>query len=257
MKNSFLRLSRLQKQLIAASADFVCVPLIFCMALLLHKDSAELGLLREYQWLIIAAAIAAIPVFFHVGLYRAVIRYIDQKIIAAIVAGSTLTTLILLGAANQLAAPTMSVTPFLMYWIMCIMYANQPLRCPPAAFAGAKSFAPRARGDIWRRRSGQHARQRGRAGDGLRACAVRRRQPTTLKYHRARTARVPLVRPRAPVPHTLHRYGAAGHAFHHPPGAAQDTRPSGRFVCKNQDHAADRQRSQWQIACRGCAPNRN
>lgn len=122
MKNTFLGLSRFQKQVVAASTDIVCLPLIFSAVLLLHMDSANLALLDDYQWIIFASPLAAIPMFFHFGLYRAVIRYIDQKIIAAIIAGSTVATLLLLGASDRLVSPAMSVTPFLMFWVMCIMY---------------------------------------------------------------------------------------------------------------------------------------
>ncbi|MFA6067799.1 MAG: polysaccharide biosynthesis protein, partial [Janthinobacterium sp.] len=95
MKNKFLKLSRLHKQMIAAGADLVCLPLMFYFALFLHFDSLSMALVIEYKWPALAAAITAVPIFFKLGLYRAVVRYINQKIISTVVLGSTLSVLML------------------------------------------------------------------------------------------------------------------------------------------------------------------
>ena len=122
MKNALLHLSRLQKQMIAATTDILCMPLIFCVVLMLHDDSMRLALLADYRWIILAAPLISVPIYFHFGLYHAVIRYIDQKIITAVVAGSSVATVMLALVSPSLSTTSFSVTPFVMYWIVSILY---------------------------------------------------------------------------------------------------------------------------------------
>src|SRR4051794_990111 len=87
---SFLELSRLKKQLIAASADLVMLPLTFLLAIWLRYDGISQPLLQQYRWLILAIPVISIPIFIRLGLYRAVIRFIDHKIVSVVALGVTL-----------------------------------------------------------------------------------------------------------------------------------------------------------------------
>jgi FlaA1/EpsC-like NDP-sugar epimerase len=122
MKTVFLKLPRKQKQLIAASVDFFSIPLIFLLSLALHFDKVNDSLLDHFKWTALAAALISIPIFVRLGLYRAVIRYIDQIIISAVVVGVTIATL-LLGVLAMLTMPgELTPAPFLIYWVMSILY---------------------------------------------------------------------------------------------------------------------------------------
>ncbi len=136
MKNAFLRLPRIYKQLISATADVVSLPLLFFFALALHFDGIDLAALYRHRWLALAAAAITVPVFFGAGLYRAVIRYIDQKIIWSIVAGMSASTLILALAAQFLATGPRSAAPFIMYWIAATLYMLA------SRFAARRFFIP-------------------------------------------------------------------------------------------------------------------
>ncbi|MDB5841727.1 MAG: polysaccharide biosynthesis protein, partial [Herminiimonas sp.] len=92
---SFLDLPRYKKQFIAAAADLLFLPLAFCLAILLRYDLVNVALFREYLWIIIATPIIALPIFVRVGLYRAVIRFIDQKLVYSAVVSVTLSVLLL------------------------------------------------------------------------------------------------------------------------------------------------------------------
>lgn len=122
MKNVFLKLPRKQKQLIAASVDFLCIPLIFLTALALHFDSVSDIILFKYKALALSAALIAIPIFVRLGLYRAVIRYIDQIIISAVVISVSLATLMLGALAGYLFPRELTVSPFLIHWVITILY---------------------------------------------------------------------------------------------------------------------------------------
>lgn len=124
MKYKVLKLSRFSKQLIAAVTDCILLPLLFNIALVLHFDSLHHSIGGAYLYLCLATSVISIPVFIKLGLYRAVIRYIDQKIILTAVAGSTGSVILLVALSRALpsSAQPLSYTPFLIYWALSILY---------------------------------------------------------------------------------------------------------------------------------------
>jgi FlaA1/EpsC-like NDP-sugar epimerase len=115
--------SRFQKQIIAILADLFFLPLAFCVAIWLRFDSTDVEIFRPYFFLIVLAPLISIPIFIRLGLYRAVIRFIDHKIIYVVVAGVSLSVAILVGVAgftNFMAGLSRGV--FGIYWIGTIMY---------------------------------------------------------------------------------------------------------------------------------------
>ncbi|GAB3539456.1 nucleoside-diphosphate sugar epimerase/dehydratase [Noviherbaspirillum agri] len=120
---SFVELPRFYKQLIAVWVDLLFLPLTFCVAVYLRYDYSDVALLKQYGWIIVAAPLVAIPIFIRVGLYRAVIRYIDQKIIYVVVLGVTLAVLVLFAGVaftTQMAGVSRGV--FGIYWVSAITY---------------------------------------------------------------------------------------------------------------------------------------
>ncbi|MDO8048049.1 nucleoside-diphosphate sugar epimerase/dehydratase [Janthinobacterium sp. SUN211] len=119
----FLDLSRFQKQIIAITADFFLLPLTFCLAIILRYDVINTDVYRSYLWLIIAAPLVSIPIFIRLGLYRAVIRFIDQKIVYVVILGVTLSVASLVALAafvTHMAGLSRGV--FGIYWISAITY---------------------------------------------------------------------------------------------------------------------------------------
>lgn len=90
MLKSLLDVSRFHKQIIAAMVDLFCLPLTFCVAVWLRHDGFNIVTLQAYIWLILAAPLISIPIFIRLGLYRAVIRFIDHKIVYVVVIGVTI-----------------------------------------------------------------------------------------------------------------------------------------------------------------------
>lgn len=116
---------RLQKQLIAASADMLFLPLTFCVAILLRFDGVSLAVFRPYVWIIVLAPLISIPIFIKLGLYRAVIRFIDYKIVYVVVLGVTLSVAVLLAmAAFSTHMIGLSRGVFGIYWVSAIMYVT-------------------------------------------------------------------------------------------------------------------------------------
>lgn len=119
---SFLSLSRLHKQIIAASADLVMLPLTFCLAIWLRHDGLSSWLLHQYGLLIIAAPLISIPIFIRLGLYRAVIRFIDHKIVYVAVFGVTLSVIALGALGTFTQTPGYSRAVYGIYWVSAILY---------------------------------------------------------------------------------------------------------------------------------------
>lgn len=120
---SILDLSRFHKQMIAATADLFLLPITFCIAILLRYDSVTLSLFVNYLYLIIAVPLISLPIFVRLGLYRAVIRFIDQKIIYSVVIGVTISVALLVAlAAFTTHMNGMSRGVFGIYWISAIAY---------------------------------------------------------------------------------------------------------------------------------------
>jgi FlaA1/EpsC-like NDP-sugar epimerase len=120
---SFLDLSRFHKQMIAATADLVMLPLCFYLSISLRYDGMTPELLKQYFWLIAGAPLISIPMFIRLGLYRAVIRFIDQKIVYIVVLGVTLSVIGLAALAYAITfMEGLSRGVFGIYWVSAIMY---------------------------------------------------------------------------------------------------------------------------------------
>ncbi len=119
-----LNLPRLHKQLLAAVVDAICLPLMFIVAIWLRYEGFNLGLFQHYQALIIAVPFIAIPIFIRIGLYRAVIRFIDQRIISVVMFGVSLAVLLLAFVSVMLHITPLSRAIFGFFWAGSILYVG-------------------------------------------------------------------------------------------------------------------------------------
>jgi FlaA1/EpsC-like NDP-sugar epimerase len=119
-----LELPRLKKQIIAMALDAICLPLTFMLAIWLRYEGFDYGLFSHYFWLIIGVPCVSIPLFVRLGLYRAIIRYIDQKIISVVVAGVTLSILFLAFISVMMHIIGLSRAVFMIYWAGAILYVG-------------------------------------------------------------------------------------------------------------------------------------
>lgn len=123
MMKSLLNFPRFHKQMIAAMLDLFFLPLTFCVAIWLRYDGFNIASLQPYAWLILAAPLISIPIFIRMGLYRAVIRFIDHKIVYVAVIGVTLSVVVLLSiAAFATHMLGLSRGVFGIYWVSAILY---------------------------------------------------------------------------------------------------------------------------------------
>jgi FlaA1/EpsC-like NDP-sugar epimerase len=122
MKSKFLNLPRRQKQAVAAFADFMFVPLTFALSLGLAYDTVDFSRYSSNAWMVILSPFIAIPVFIRIGLYRAVIRYIDHQIVMTAMQGAS-TSSVLLAACHLLQIrEQFSIAPYLIFVALLSLY---------------------------------------------------------------------------------------------------------------------------------------
>ena len=123
MLNRLLAMSRRRKQLLAVLVDIICLPLIFCLAIALRHDQFDVATLLPYTWILVFIPMVSIPIFIRLGLYRAVIRFIDYTAVYVAVLGGFLSLLGLLTVAvitTQMQGVSRGV--FGIYWVSSVMY---------------------------------------------------------------------------------------------------------------------------------------
>ncbi|MEC5215759.1 FlaA1/EpsC-like NDP-sugar epimerase [Actimicrobium sp. GrIS 1.19] len=118
----FLELTRFHKQLIAAGTDMVLLPLTFYLAVSLRYDGVSADVLHQYMVLMVAAPLLSIPIFIRLGLYRAVVRFIDYKIVYVVVLGVTLSVICMAALAAMTHVSSLSRGVFGIYWVSAILY---------------------------------------------------------------------------------------------------------------------------------------
>jgi len=141
---------RFHKQIVAAIVDAFFLPLMFCISILLRFDSFTPAFFRPYIGLMISVPIIFIPIFIKLGLYRAVIRFIDYKIIYVVVFGVTLSVIALAAlAAFSMHMIGLSRGVFGVYWICAIMYVAASRFLARGYFLRASGFADGVRVAIY------------------------------------------------------------------------------------------------------------
>jgi FlaA1/EpsC-like NDP-sugar epimerase len=122
MKKTFLDLPRRQKQAVAATADLFFVPVTLIVALALHFNGIRAAEIGTYIWLILAAPVVSVPVYARIGLYRAIIRYIDHQIVITVTKGAAVSVGILAIMAVVSLGNEFSPTPFVIFAANLVLY---------------------------------------------------------------------------------------------------------------------------------------
>ena len=122
MLKKFLELPRRQKQFISMAIDLLLLWVAYWSALVLRFETLTPGL-DSYVWQMVAAPLLAVPIFIRLGLYRAVIRFMEDRALLTIVGGVTLSVM-LLAAGVALTHTTLSRGVLGIYWLLAIVYVS-------------------------------------------------------------------------------------------------------------------------------------
>ena len=165
MLSGFLSLSRRVKQAISVVADFVLLLLAFWSALALRFETLSPPL-DAYGWQMLAAPLLAIPIFMRLGLYRAVIRFMEDRVVFVVAGGVTLSVVLLAAGVALTHTQGLSRGVLAIYWLLAIVYVGA------TRFMVRSYFLRAERGQDSRLRIGIYGA--GRAGHAIGLCPAGR-----------------------------------------------------------------------------------
>lgn len=137
MLKFFLKLPRRQKQVVAVVIDFLLLILAFWSALALRFETVTPDL-ASYRGLMLAAPLAAIPIFIRLGLYRAVIRFMEDRVVFVVMGGVTLSLIVLAAFVAFSHMQGVSRGVLGIYWLLAILYVGATRFLARSYFLGAE-----------------------------------------------------------------------------------------------------------------------
>jgi FlaA1/EpsC-like NDP-sugar epimerase len=120
---SVRQLERRSKQLLMMAADLIAIPGAFWTAITLRYGDFSYPL-HATGWFYLATVLTTVPVFVHLGLYRAVIRFIGTQAAVAIVSGVAISTLSLAFLDRVVIAQGVPVEVFIIYFVLASLYVG-------------------------------------------------------------------------------------------------------------------------------------
>ena len=119
----FLALPRETKRLIMATADAIAIPTALWAALALKFDSPDPLLARTLAYFLVAL-VSALFFFSVLGLYRAVIRFVGPKAMLTVLAGVSLSVLVLAAFDRFFSQHQIPLSAFGIYWALALLYVG-------------------------------------------------------------------------------------------------------------------------------------
>jgi FlaA1/EpsC-like NDP-sugar epimerase len=104
-------------------ADAICIPAALWTAIALKVGGWPTGVAAT-PWVYVAAILASVPIFIRLGLYRAVIRFIGPRVIAAVLWGVTGSAVVLAAINLALGPDRIPYTALGIYWALALVYVG-------------------------------------------------------------------------------------------------------------------------------------
>lgn len=114
-------LPRRYKIMIMIISDVILLPLALWSAIALRYGTFSPDI-SSYYWIFLILPFFTVPLLAKFGLYRAVIRYMDEKIIRTVLYGVTLSVFILITFVVMARVQGLPRTSIVIYWIVSISY---------------------------------------------------------------------------------------------------------------------------------------
>lgn len=121
MLNTLSSLPRKFKSLIMLVCDIFLLPFALWTAVALRYGTFNPEI-KTYWWLFFTLPFFTVPIFVKLGLYRAVIRFLDEHIIKTVLFGVTLSVLILITLILMSGINGFPRSSILIYWVLSVVY---------------------------------------------------------------------------------------------------------------------------------------
>lgn len=109
------------KILIMLLSDLILIPAALWSAIALRLGTTTIPV-ESIWWIFVLLPIFTIPIFIKLGLYRAVIRYFDEKILLTVVLGVTSSMFFITMVIFMTQTPGIPRSSTVIYWVICVMY---------------------------------------------------------------------------------------------------------------------------------------
>ena len=109
------------KILIMMMSDVILLPLALYSAVALRLGTFTPDISKMY-WVFIILPFISVPIFLRMGLYRAVIRYMDDKILITVLYCVSLSVLLLMASVVMFHAEGLPRSSIIIYWITAVAY---------------------------------------------------------------------------------------------------------------------------------------
>jgi len=121
VEDFFDQLPRRRKQAVAVLADFIALPSILYFALYLRLGEVPENIASFWPAFVVSA-LACIPVFGTLGLYRHVVRHMGSHVMRPIVIGVTITSIAVAAVAYMLQLKVFPRSVPIIFWFMTLVY---------------------------------------------------------------------------------------------------------------------------------------
>jgi FlaA1/EpsC-like NDP-sugar epimerase len=121
--DAILALPRETKRLVMMAADAIAIPIALWAALALKFDRVDPQLERTFVYFLVAIG-SAMFFFAVLGLYRAVIRFMGPKAMRTVIAGLSLSVLVLAAYDRFFASHQIPLTAFGIYWALALPWVG-------------------------------------------------------------------------------------------------------------------------------------
>lgn len=122
MLSAALSFSRYYKVCLLMLMDALLLPLALLSAVLLRLGGEWDPLLSPFGWLFIILPLWVLPIFVHLGLYRAALKYVDDKVVLTMFLGVTLAVLVLTAVITMFRITPFPRTAIVIFWIFAMAY---------------------------------------------------------------------------------------------------------------------------------------
>jgi len=120
----FLRLAELPRKfkiLIMLMCDVLLLPMALWSAVALRLGTFTPDV-SQFWWVFFIIPFVTVPIFIKFGLYRAVIRYMDDKIIYTVIYGVSLSVLMLMAVVVMTKLVALPRSSIVIFWVIAIAY---------------------------------------------------------------------------------------------------------------------------------------
>lgn len=118
-----IHLRRRSKVLFMLLTDLCVLPLAFYSSVVLREGTFTPNM-SEYWWLLFLIPFLTIPIFIRIGLYRAVIRYMDVRLLWTIFYGTTAGTLLITAVIALARINSLPRTSLAIFWVFSSVYVG-------------------------------------------------------------------------------------------------------------------------------------